>query len=434
MVPTTSTPILPMVTPIAISPIRSPWRSDLRQLFVRKRSRRLWSIQCGFRSSERRLASHRYEWNLSCADISGCDRKHVLPSVLRLPHPCNLEWSRHQIWIRRQSRHSVSQRLRGPESRSKWELNETITDPDLTAWSHTNAAGEVGDLCNFQFGNKFYLSNGAVANITLGGKNYLIQQNWVNDSGGFCAMGFSQQTKTSLNFVPVAPCRVADTRNPNGPFGGPILSGNTTRGFAIPASACGIPSNAVAYSLNFTVVPPGKFSFLTAFPCGESQPLASTLNSDGRIKAVAGIVPGGGYGWIRLYLCHRGHSFGSRHRRLFCAVVQHRFLGIFSGDALSRGRYPAGRRTTGWACVVCQCEPDLSHSFESLQRTCDCPGLCIELHGSAESAQTRFLDDLALRTNIAHGLDLECIHGSSHRERRNRSGRHKRRCRCVRYR
>ena len=126
------------------------------------------------------------------------------------------------------------------------EINETITDPHTTAWFHNNNAGEVGDLCNFNFGNRFYLPNGASANITLGGKNYLIQQNWVNDSGGFCAMQFSQQTRAALNFVPVTPCRVADTRTPNGPFGGPILSGNTTRGFVVPSSACNIPGQRKA--------------------------------------------------------------------------------------------------------------------------------------------------------------------------------------------
>src|SRR5947209_86743 len=65
------------------------------------------------------------------------------------------------------------------------EINETVTDPHLDAWFHNNTAGEVGDLCNFNFGNRFYLFGGASANITLGGRNYLIQQNWVNDSGGF---------------------------------------------------------------------------------------------------------------------------------------------------------------------------------------------------------------------------------------------------------
>src|SRR5437764_1128828 len=172
------------------------------------------------------------------------------------------------------------------------EINETVTDSDLNAWFSGNTGGEVGDLCNFNFGNPFLAPNAAIANITLSGRNFLIQQNWVNDSKGFCAMRFNQRSKTALNFVPVTPCRVADTRNANGPYGGPLLSGNTTRGFAIPAGACNIPSNAMAYSLNFTVVPPGKLSFLTAFPCGETRPLASTLNSDGRIKAVAGIVPG----------------------------------------------------------------------------------------------------------------------------------------------
>jgi hypothetical protein len=187
------------------------------------------------------------------------------------------------------------------------EINETVTDPFINAWFHTNSSGEVGDLCNFTFGTLFFTPNGSFADITLGARNYLIQQNWVNDFGGFCALGFNQQSKTSLNFIPVTPCRVADTRNSDGPFGGPVLGGNTTRGFAIPSSACNIPSAAVAYSVNFTAVPNGKLSFLTAFPCGEPQPLASTLNSDGRIKAVASIVPAGTNGQVCVYVTEDAH-------------------------------------------------------------------------------------------------------------------------------
>jgi len=102
-------------------------------------------------------------------------------------------------------------------------------------------------------------------------------------------------TLTGLSFVPVTPCRIADTRNPAGPFGGPFLQGNAAaRAFAIPNSACGIPNTAQAYSLNMTVVPHGALGFLTAFPCGQTQPLASNLNSiDGRTKAVAAILPAG---------------------------------------------------------------------------------------------------------------------------------------------
>ncbi|MBZ5525345.1 MAG: hypothetical protein LAP21_24220, partial [Acidobacteriia bacterium] len=104
---------------------------------------------------------------------------------------------------------------------------------------------------------------------------------------------------SGLRFVPVAPCRIADTRNATGPFGGPFLSGQTTRGFTIPQSACGIPAAAQAYSLNVTVVPHGTLGFLTMFPCGQSLPLVSTLNSiDGRVKAAAAIVPAGTNGAV----------------------------------------------------------------------------------------------------------------------------------------
>ena len=68
------------------------------------------------------------------------------------------------------------------------ELNQTVTDPDLNAWFHGSLSGEVGDLCNFDFGPVFTTGNGASANITLQGRNYLIQRNFINLSGGYCGM------------------------------------------------------------------------------------------------------------------------------------------------------------------------------------------------------------------------------------------------------
>jgi len=183
------------------------------------------------------------------------------------------------------------------------ELNETVTDPDGNAWFHTNTAGEVGDLCNFKFGTAtvpldfsttFLALNGAHADVVLSGRQFLIQSNWLNSGGGSCAMGFNSQTPSGLTFVPVTPCRVADTRNPAGAFGGPFLAAQSTRGFTIPNSACNIPATAQAYSVNATVVPHGPLGFLTVFPCGQPLPLASTLNAiDGRVKAAAAIVPAG---------------------------------------------------------------------------------------------------------------------------------------------
>lgn len=68
------------------------------------------------------------------------------------------------------------------------ELDESVTDPDLNAWFHTSLSGENGDLCNFNMGNVFIAPNGTFANVTLGGRNFLIQQNWINDGGGGCTI------------------------------------------------------------------------------------------------------------------------------------------------------------------------------------------------------------------------------------------------------
>jgi hypothetical protein len=107
----------------------------------------------------------------------------------------------------------------------------------------------------------------------------------------------------NYNFVPVTPCRIADTRNAAGPFGGPTLSSGSSRSFSIPSSACGIPSSAAAYALNVTVVPQGPLSWLTMWPTGQTEPVASTLNSpDGRIKANAAIVPAGTGGAISVFV------------------------------------------------------------------------------------------------------------------------------------
>lgn len=113
-------------------------------------------------------------------------------------------------------------------------------------------------------------------------------------------------TPLATQFVSVTPCRVADTRKANGPFGGPPIQGGTFRDFAIPFGSCNIPPTAQAYSLNVTVVPPpgGSLGYLTIYPSGAQRPLASLLNSlDGRIKANAAIVQAGTIGdGVRVYV------------------------------------------------------------------------------------------------------------------------------------
>src|SRR5271166_2156645 len=103
----------------------------------------------------------------------------------------------------------------------------------------------------------------------------------------------SAVAQTALRFTPVIPCRVVDTRNPNGQFGGPAIQGGTSRSFAITEGACNVPSNAWGYSLNVTVVPAAHLGYLTVWPTAENQPTVSNLNSvDGRVKANAVTVLG----------------------------------------------------------------------------------------------------------------------------------------------
>jgi len=130
----------------------------------------------------------------------------------------------------------------------------------------------------------------------------------MTSAGGLNGGGTVFAMMPSLQFVPTTPCRVVDTRNPDGPFGGPSLSGRTSRSFPLGESGnpCNIPSNAIAYSLNVTVVPQGVLGYLTIWPTGQTQPLVSTLNSyDGRTKANAAIVPTGTpLGAVSVYVTH----------------------------------------------------------------------------------------------------------------------------------
>ncbi len=103
-----------------------------------------------------------------------------------------------------------------------------------------------------------------------------------------------------LQFIPITPCRAFDTRS--APLGGPELGAGTTREFDIPQSPCDIPQNAVAYSLNVTVVPNASLNYLTLWPTGQAQPYVSTLNSDGRVKANAAITPAGTNGGVSVYV------------------------------------------------------------------------------------------------------------------------------------
>lgn len=70
------------------------------------------------------------------------------------------------------------------------EVEEAITDPNGDAW-YDSSGNENADKCAWNFGATYTVSNGSLANMQLGGNNYLIQTNWVNASGGSCGLSAS---------------------------------------------------------------------------------------------------------------------------------------------------------------------------------------------------------------------------------------------------
>ncbi|HLH44707.1 MAG TPA: hypothetical protein VKV74_17085 [Bryobacteraceae bacterium] len=89
-----------------------------------------------------------------------------------------------------------------------------------------------------------------------------------------CALGLTMEfaarggwAQASLNFVPVTPCRIADTRGYgfSGVFGPPSLAASTERDFPIQGSSRRMPSTALAYDLNIAVVRHGVPTTPTAY-------------------------------------------------------------------------------------------------------------------------------------------------------------------------
>ncbi|HTL12051.1 MAG TPA: hypothetical protein VL588_06165, partial [Bdellovibrionota bacterium] len=69
------------------------------------------------------------------------------------------------------------------------ELEEAVTDPQLNAW-YDKRGYENADKCAWTFGSVSTAPNGSKYNVVLNGVSYLIQRNWVNASGGYCAVSY----------------------------------------------------------------------------------------------------------------------------------------------------------------------------------------------------------------------------------------------------
>ena len=82
----------------------------------------------------------------------------------------------------------------------------------------------------------------------------------------------------SDSYTPTPPERLLDTRTGVGAPAGQLAAGDTLTLQVTGAGHTNVPATATAVAINVTVTGPDQDGFLTVWPCGSPQPLASNLN------------------------------------------------------------------------------------------------------------------------------------------------------------
>ena len=113
----------------------------------------------------------------------------------------------------------------------------------------------------------------------------------------------------NTSFYTLTPCRILDTRDPAGQWGGPALAAGATRVFPI-WGRCSVPTTAKSVSVNMTVTQPTAPGHLILFP-GGTPPGVSAINfRAGQTRANNAIVPLSGTGTISVA---DGQGSGTTH-------------------------------------------------------------------------------------------------------------------------
>ena len=112
---------------------------------------------------------------------------------------------------------------------------------------------------------------------------------------GPCAAACPVGATSGINFFSVTPCRLVDTRNSAGPYGGPALASGATRNFVL-TGICGVPNTARSLSLNVTATGSTGGGYVRFSPACQ-LPATAILNfSTGQTRANNAVLllgPGG---------------------------------------------------------------------------------------------------------------------------------------------
>lgn len=143
-------------------------------------------------------------------------------------------------------------------------------------------------------------SNGTIDTQVFDGITYYYVERAVDTGNGVQEQNLVEWSGTPLHCGPppspsgryytVLPCRLVDTRRPDGPFGGPALAPSAVRTFKISGN-CGVSPTSKAVALRVSVTEPTEPGSLALYPSDQAAPLASTINfSAGQTRTNHAIV------------------------------------------------------------------------------------------------------------------------------------------------
>ena len=193
-----------------------------------------------------------------------------------------------------------------PSDATAVALNVTVTDTTNASYLSVYPAGEPQPLIsNLNWSPGETAPNLVIVPVGAGGEvtfyNDQGRADVVVDLEGYFAP--EPPTSTVGSYVALTPARIADTRlNSGEPYSGETLGPGATLDIQVTGMG-GVPSSGVAaVIMNVTVTDTTAASYLTVYPQGQSQPLASNLNwVAGDTVANRVVVPVGPTGQIAVF-------------------------------------------------------------------------------------------------------------------------------------